>query len=225
MITRTGVEHRRKPNYVRTLAFFASFAIHIFLVFLWLTGLKHPSSATQNNPTKLVVAIAGVPADTSRERLKSEAPSKDVTVAQSAKRSNRPLYGQEPPPLRPIREAIATATLSSVESAVRASDQAATFEKRAGDGSLQVTQDTASKTSIEDLSGQVRKEVRKLSVGANSSGVVPPSVAPSRSKQQNFEYEVAGSLRPDCTKVHAEKGLLAIPAIAMDVLRDKGCKF
>jgi hypothetical protein len=54
---------------------------------------------------------------------------------------------------------------------------------------------------------------------------VPESVAPSALQAQILGKNVARSIRADCSSKYASNGLLAIPLIAADHLRENGCRF
>jgi len=54
---------------------------------------------------------------------------------------------------------------------------------------------------------------------------IPPSVAPSARRGEILGKDIAKATRPDCASKYAATWLLAIPLIATDYLRDRGCRF
>ncbi|SMG00505.1 hypothetical protein [Burkholderia singularis] len=71
---------------------------------------------------------------------------------------------------------------------------------------------------------RVAPSVAAAAVGAlgASSGAPAPRNDTAASR---LTHQISEAARADCRRAHAQMGLLAIPALALDALRDTGCKW
>jgi hypothetical protein len=67
--------------------------------------------------------------------------------------------------------------------------------------------------------------VRKIAREAARSGKAPPLPSSGPQPDTALGRAIAQAARPDCRVARGEMGLLAIPFLLLDTLRDKGCKW
>ena len=64
----------------------------------------------------------------------------------------------------------------------------------------------------------------ELSGRRTMGGVLPVMPRPPELPDK-LAKDIEKSARPDCRTAHADKGLLAVPALAADALKDNGCRW
>ncbi|MGL4233387.1 MAG: hypothetical protein ACRCWJ_18620 [Casimicrobium sp.] len=220
----------KSTDYSTGLTSFAiAILLHIAFLFFLMKVLLPIRPSSTNSP-RMYASLTLQPSRDTRVMQPSQLPKSEGERKQPRRESTRESKQNVEMPSKLTWPNSSPAIKTSVDSIAQPEPQTPPNHATASPTPIQV-EESPSEPSVNNDS----KKTTEFSPLYNRSSIrdlihsraptVPESIAPSPRESERLGRDVANAKRADCANKYAVNGLLAIPLIAADHLRESGCRF